>query len=122
MIQLSDLSNPTDFSFEKKSFIQEPFETFNIERIDDPDFIRTYLTPTGSRYASVTSVLGLTKTGDFLDKWRKLIVFKRKIKPRLTLVLECSPFIPIGKLNQRIQSRKSFLPRIWNTLGQNMDT
>ena len=59
-----------DFTFEKKEFERELLDTFDIQRIDDDDFIRTYLTPNGNRYASVTSVLGLTKKDDFLGKWK----------------------------------------------------
>ena len=70
MMNINDMiNNNAGFTFEQKKFELALLDTFDIQRIDDEDFIRTYLTPNGDRYASVTSMLGLTKNDDFLGRW-----------------------------------------------------
>jgi genome maintenance exonuclease 1 len=60
-----------EFSFNKKKFNLDLFNTDPIQRIDNEDFIRTYRTINNDIYASVTSMLSLTGNNDFLDYWKQ---------------------------------------------------
>lgn len=75
--------NDKGFKFNKKEFDLKLYKTEEIERIDDPNFVRTYLTPNRKRYVSVTSMLSIVSNKDFLTPWKKKLARNRKFWHKL---------------------------------------